>query len=169
MKGLRNIKISHKLIGGFVASSLAVGIVGGVGVYNMDTLNENSKYLSDNILNEIQSLAGINYALMENKASIHQLLNEKNKSQMNAIIHDVEKTSILANEYIKQYESLGLTGEQKEAFEGFKNRLQDYIDARDKVIGSIQQGDYEKAYQIGETEYGVKRDSLLQGLIKEIG
>ena len=169
MKGLRNIKISHKLIGGFVASSLAVGIVGGVGVYNMDTLNENSKYLSDNILNEIQSLAGINYALMENKASIHQLLNEKNKSQMNAIIHDVEKTSILANEYIKQYESLGLTGEQKEAFEGFKNRLQDYIDARDKVIGSIQQGDYEKANQIGETEYGIKRDSLLQGLIKEIG
>ena len=169
MKGLRNIKISHKLIGGFVATSLAVGIVGGVGVYNMDTLNENSKYLSDNILNEIQSLAGINYALMENKASIHQLLNEKNKSQMNAIIHDVEETSILANEYIKQYESLGLTGEQKEAFEGFKNRLQDYIDARDKVIEAIQQGDYEKANQIGETEYGIKRDSLLQGLIKEIG
>ena len=74
MKGLRNIKISHKLIGGFVASSLAVGIVGGVGVYNMNTLNENSKYLSDNILNEIQSLAGINYTLMENKAKYSSII-----------------------------------------------------------------------------------------------
>ena len=47
MRGLQNIKISHKLIGGFVATSLVVGIVGGVGVYSMNTINENSKQLSD--------------------------------------------------------------------------------------------------------------------------
>ena len=77
MKGLKNIKISHKLIGGFIAISLAVGIVGGVGVNNMNTINENSKYLSDKILKEIQALAGIRYTLTENKANINQLLNEK--------------------------------------------------------------------------------------------
>ena len=91
MKGLQNIKMSHKLIGGFVATSLAVGIVGGVGVYSMNAINENSKHLSDKILTEIQALAGIRYTFTENKAYIHQLLNENNKSQMNEIINNIEK------------------------------------------------------------------------------
>ena len=58
MKGLQNIKMSHKLIGGFVATSLAVGIVGGVGVYNMNTINENSKHLSDNTLKRFNPWQG---------------------------------------------------------------------------------------------------------------
>ena len=58
MKGLKNIKISHKLIGGFVATSLVVGIVGGVGVNSMNTINENSKQLSDRNLNRDSSLGG---------------------------------------------------------------------------------------------------------------
>ena len=114
MKGLRNIKISHKLIGGFVATSLVVGIVGGVGVYSMNTINENSKQLSDNNLTEVQALAGIRYTFIENKASIHQLLNENNQAQMNEIINNIRETSKLTDEYIKQYESVGLTGKKKE-------------------------------------------------------
>lgn len=168
MKGLKNMKISHKLIGGFVATSLVVGIVGGEGLYSMHSINENAKYLSDKTLTEVQSLAGINYALMENKADIHQLLNEKNRPQINEILGNIEETSKLANEYIKSYESIGLTSEKKEEFEGFKNRLQAYRDSRDKVIEAIQQGNYEKAYEIGETEYKVNRDELLHGLAKEI-
>ena len=91
MKGLQNIKMSHKLIGGFVATSLVVGIVGGVGVYNMNSINENAKYLSDNTLIEIQSLTGIRYTFTENKANIHQLLNENNQAQMNEIIKNISE------------------------------------------------------------------------------
>ena len=69
-KGLQNIKISHKLIGGFVATSLAVGIVGGMGVYSMNSINKNAKYLSDETLIEVQALAGINSNTIENKANI---------------------------------------------------------------------------------------------------
>ena len=123
MKGLQNIKMSHKLIGGFVATSLAVGIVGGVGVYSMNAINENSKHLSDKTLTEIQALGGLRYTFTENKAYIHQLLDENNKSQMNDIINDIRETSKLTDEYIKQYESMRLTGEKKAVFEDFKKMI----------------------------------------------
>ena len=126
MKSLQNIKMSHKLIGGFVATSLAVGIVGGVGVYSMNAINENSKYLSDKTLTEVQALTGIRYTFTENKANIHQLLNENNQAQMNEIINNISETSKLTDEYIKQYESIGLTGKKKEDYENFKKMIQDY-------------------------------------------
>ena len=113
MKGLQNIKMSHKLIGGFVATSLAVGIVGGVGVYSMNAINENSKHLSDKTLTEIQALGGLRYTFTENKAYIHQLLNENNQAQMNDIINNIRETSKLTDEYIKQYESIEINRREK--------------------------------------------------------
>ena len=67
-------------------------------------------------------MAGINYTMTENKANIHQLLNDNNKAQMNEIISNVEKVSTLTNDYLKEYESVGLTGKKKEDLENFKKR-----------------------------------------------
>ena len=168
LKGLQNIKMSHKLIGGFVATSLVVGIVGGVGEYSMNKINKNSVYLSDKTLVEVQSLAGINYTMTENKANIHQLLNDNNKAQMNEIISNIEKVSTLTNDYLKEYESVGLTGKKKGDLENFKKMIQDYKVARDAVVDAVKQGDYEKAYQIGESDYQVKRDQILTGINKKV-
>ena len=168
MRGLQNIKISHKLIGGFVATSLVVGIVGGVGVYSMNAINENSKQISGEILTEIQALGGIRYTFTENKANIQQLLNGDNQAQMNEIINNISETSKLTDEYIKQYESIGLTGKKKEDLENFEKMIQDYARSRDKVIDAVTQGDYETAYKIGESEYKVKRDKVLDGINNKV-
>ncbi|MFJ7371258.1 methyl-accepting chemotaxis protein [Lysinibacillus sp. NPDC098008] len=168
MKGLQNLKISHKLIGGFIATSLVVGIVGGVGVYSMNMFNENSKQISDKILPEVQAMTGIRYTFVENKANIHELLNEKNKYQINEIINNISETSKLTDEYIKQYESTRITGEDKALFEDFKSSIQEYRQARNAVVDAVKQGDYEEAYKIEESEYNVKRDSIINGLNKEI-
>ena len=168
MKGLKNIKISNKLIGGFVATSLVVGIVGGVGVYSMNAINENSKQISGEILTEIQALGGIRYTFTENKANIQQLLNGDNQAQMNEIINNISETSKLTDEYIKQYESIGLTGKKKEDLENFEKMIQDYARSRDKVIDAVAQGDYETAYKIGESEYKVKRDKVLDGINNKV-
>ena len=168
MKGLQNIKMSHKLIGGFVATSLAVGIVGGVGVYSMNAINENSKRLSDNTLTEVQALAGVRYTFTENKAYIQQLLNENNQAQMNEIINNISETSKLTNEYMKQYESVGFIGKKKEDYENFKSMIEEYREARNAVMDAVKQGDYEKAYQIGESDYRVIRDKILVGINNKV-
>ena len=168
MKGLQNIKISQKLIGGFVATSLVVGIVGGVGVYSMNTINENSKYISDNTLTEVQALAGIQYTFTENKANLHQLLNENNQAQMNDIINNISETSTLTDEYIKQYESVGFTGKKKEDLDNFKKMIQDYVISRDKVIDAVTQGNYEIANKVGESEYKENRDLILKGINNKV-
>ena len=167
-KGLQNIKISHKLIGGFVATSLAVGIVGGMGVYSMNSINKNAKYLSDETLIEVQALAGINSNTIENKANINELLNENNQARMNEIISNIGKESALSDEYIKQYESIGFAGKKKEDLENFKRALQEYREARNAVVDAVKQGDYEKAHQIGESDYKVKRDKVLEGINNKV-
>ena len=87
---------------------------------------------------------------------------------MNEIINNIRETSKLTDEYIKQYESLGLTGKKKAEFENLKKIIQDYTVSRDKVIDAVTQGDYEKANKIGESEYKVKRDKHFKGINKKV-
>lgn len=168
LKGLQNIKISHKLVGGFVAISLAVGIVGGVGAYSMSSINDNAKYLSDNILTEVQSLTGIRYTATENKAAMHQLLDENNRAQMNEIIDSMNETSNLFEEYMDQYGSISLTGTKKEDYENFKKMTQDYVEARNAVVDAVKQNDYEKARQISESDYEVQREMIFTGINNKV-
>ena len=113
-------------------------------------------------------MAGLRYTFTENKAYIHQLLNENNQAQMNDIINNIRETSKLTDEYIKQYESVGFTGKKKEDLENFKKMIQDYARSRDKVIDAVTQGDYETSYKIGESEYKVKRDKILEGINNKV-
>ena len=78
------------------------------------------------------------------------------------------KTSKLTDEYIKQYESIGLTGKKKEDLENFKKMIQDYMGIRNAVVDAVKQGDYEKAYQISESDYQVKRDKILKGISNKV-
>ena len=40
--------------------------------------------------------------------------------------------------------------------------------SRDKVIDAVTQGDYETSYKIGESEYKVKRDKVLDGINNKV-
>ena len=87
---------------------------------------------------------------------------------MNDIISNIGKESALSDEYIKQYESIGFTGKKKEDLENFKRVLQEYREARNAVVDAVKQGDYEKAHQIGESDYKVKRDKVLEGINNKV-
>ncbi|MEC1759867.1 methyl-accepting chemotaxis protein [Schinkia azotoformans] len=165
---LKDLKLSKKLIGGFVSTSLAVGIVGGVGVYSMNAINENSKQISDKNLTEVQALAGIRYTFTENKAYIHELLNENNHAQINEIINNISETSKVTDEYIKQYESIGFSEQKKEDYKNFKKMIEGYRVARNAVVEAVKQGDYDKAYQLSASDYQVKRDEVLQGINNKV-
>lgn len=164
MNGLKNIKIVHKLFGSFIMLTLTLVIVGGVALYSMNTINESSNYLSNYSLPKVQALAGLHSSMLENKANIHQLLNENNRPRMDEIIANIEETSVRSEEYFQQFGELDLTGQQKIDYENFKITLQKYREARDAVVAAVQEGDYENAYHIGESEYKVIRDEVLKGI-----
>lgn len=164
MKGLKNIKMAQKLIGSFIIFTITMAIVGGIGLYGMKKINESAKHLSDHSLPKVQALAGIYASMLENKANIHQLLNEKNRPRLNEILASIEEASLQTEEYLQQFGALELSGQLKKDYENFKIILKDYQEARDAVIATVQKGDYEEAYRIGESDYRVIRDEVLKGI-----
>ena len=126
MNGLRNMKISHKLIGGFLATSIIVGAVGGIGTYNMDTMKKNSEKITEKNIMEIVALAGISSSLINNKANISELINEDNRADINSIISAIDANSKITNESMKNYQSIHLTKGELEGYKRFKARVVDY-------------------------------------------
>ena len=168
MNGLRNIKISHKLIGGFLATSIIAGTVGGIGTYNMNTMNKNSEKITEKNLMEIVALAGINSSLISNKANISELINEDNRKDINSLISDIDANSKITNESMKNYQSIPLTKEELEGYKRFEARVLDYQTERRKVVDAVKQGDYEKANQLYDTTYKEYRDAVLSSVTTQI-
>ncbi|PLS19091.1 methyl-accepting chemotaxis protein [Bacillus sp. M6-12] len=161
MKGLNDIKISHKLIGGFLATSLFVGVVGGIGITNMSQINENAKTISESNLLEIQAMSAVNYTVTETKSSTNELINIANKNQIEKIATEIDNLAKQSNGNVSKYEQLELTDAEKKEFEQFKISLKEYREARGQLLELVRQGNYEKAIELSETDYKGKRDKVI--------
>lgn len=168
MKKWRNIKISHKLIGGFLGLSLIVLIVGLIGTHNMKNLNDNSDLITDKGLVEIQLMSDMRYKLTENKSSINEIINELNVGNKEKIVENVRKNKNDFSRLVKEYEALDVSKEKKEKFEAFEKIVTEYQAERTKILASINREDYKNALNIANTSYFEKQNKVLDTINQQI-
>ena len=144
-----------------------VGAVGGIGTYNMNTMNKNSEKITEKNLMEVEALSGINSSLISNKANISELINEDNREDLNNLLSAIDANSKVTNDSMKTY-AIPLTKEESEGYKRFEARVLDYQTERRKVVEAVKQGDYEKANQLYDTAYKEYRDAVLSSVAKQI-
>lgn len=146
MKLFRNLKIRTKLFSAFTVMELIISIIGGIGIFSADRINNNSKQMySDNLysINEI-------HKLMENLLNIRSELqglvfitgNEKDKQSRISKLEELKKENI---EYMDEYDKLTTSLEEKQLWDVFKQQLEVYRSAREKCISLVKEDKYSEA------------------------
>jgi methyl-accepting chemotaxis protein len=146
MKILRNLKTAQKLIISFVMIGLFIGVVGFVGLFGMEKINNNAKAMHDYNLQAIKTVDEIKMNFMEIRSSIVSFAYQRNsKMTQEEAIDKIRTLEARNNELIADYENKFMTDKEKDSVKGVKNGLENYRLLYNDIIQYAIEKKFEKA------------------------
>ena len=146
MKILKNLKTAQKLIISFVMIGLFIGVVGSVGLFGMEKINNNAKAMHDYNLQAIKTVDEIKMNVMEIRSSIVSFAYQRNsKMTQGEAIDKIRTLEARNNELIADYEKKFMTDKEKDSVKEVKNGLENYRLLYNDVIQYAIEKKFDKA------------------------
>ena len=139
-KSLRDISIKKKLIAGFLALTIFVGAIGGLGVYNMSKLNDSSEKMYTENLQSIDELHRIKENLLEITILLQYLAEEQNKTRAGEYVEQVVDISNTNDALVEDFDNRNMPGSVEEEWGHVKEGIDDYKGRRDKILDTLGLG-----------------------------
>ena len=148
MNWFKNLKIAQKLISAFMIIAILIGLVGFIGIYNMNTVNSNAVTMHDYNLETIKYLTTIKQNFTDIRADLLELVYQQDKYEKNNVL-EKEIYSLINENYllIDKYETSLLSETDKITFSQLKENITVYISTCNKVINFV----YDNKYTDAET------------------
>lgn len=134
MKWFYNMKISAKLITGFFIVAIIAGLIGGVGIVNINKINNNDTILYEKNTIPISQLAKIDELYQRQRIALYDIIllpniedKQKEIDNINGKDKEIEKLCV-------EYEKLISDDEERTLFDAYKKAQNDYLPYREKVI-----------------------------------
>jgi methyl-accepting chemotaxis protein len=163
----KNLKIIQKLVSAFSLVALFIAIVGLIGIYSMNSINNNSDIIINGGMNGINDLFNIKVNLLQIQSDTLLILDptsqsdiQKNKDHINGI---ESKNDAL----IVKYKTKIIDNLDKQQFMQFEKSLADYRIASGELIKNAEEGDYDKAFEL-QPDFFKKTDDTFAMLDKEL-
>jgi methyl-accepting chemotaxis protein len=162
----KNRKISTKIIIGFVLVSFVACLVGGIGIYNIDTVSGNDTILYNQMMIPIQYLADVDVAFQKMRVNVREIILNPNPSEKQAQLDNFNKriaeVEVLNNKFKKTIQSEKMQSAFDKylvAWENVKPLMQESIDT---AISGDSQGAYAMIKEAGKGGIAAKgvQDSL---------
>lgn len=149
MKWFTNLKIRTKLITSFIILAIFTGIVGTVGISNMNTLNDRAEDMYVNNFIPSQELATVQKNLLLIRSTYILMLYERNASQLQQRLSDINKYAEDSTKVLENYKSQN--EEEKALHDKVQDSVNTYRIVRTEHLNMIQAGKFdEAAVKIGE-------------------
>ncbi len=145
MKLLSNIKLSVKLIISFVIIAIFVGIVGFIGISNMNQLNQNAVTLYEDNLNNLWRAEELNSNTLHVRISTFNLLESKDPSKAAAAKAEIAEYRKSNDSLLKEFEDTKPDADESAILARIHNQLTTYRTVTDESIKLIEQGQFEEA------------------------
>lgn len=167
MKWFYNMKIKAKLISCFILLSVFLGIVGVVGITNMNTINQSSEDMYNNNLIPIKELISFQVDLQNVRANQLLAIFEQNPDTYQSRIDEINKLGEKTNIFLEKYEKMVRNEEDRLLFDEVKNSLVEYREARNENLEFVKNQQYDKAIATMDivTQARLKSDEKAQALI----
>lgn len=169
MKWYRNLRISVKLITGFLIVAMLTGIMGIMGIINLDNVSNNAEYLYTYVAEPIRQVSGALNLYHENRVEVRNLLLLESDIEIKERIAEIRERIGQIEEILTEYEKTIRTETGRGYYEEFVSAYDAYIPILNKVLELIQSGNKEGAYAIlfddEMLEVATNVQNALQGLI----
>ncbi|GEP63686.1 methyl-accepting chemotaxis protein [Clostridium beijerinckii] len=141
----KNLKISHKLISTFIFISILVCIVGFIGLYNMNIINNNATSMHDYNLASINNLTTLKQNISDIRSDLLKLAYQRNVSEKDTVKKDIKDLIDENNDLIKIYESTLISESEKPAFSNLKENFNKYVDLSNSIIKYVDENNFSEA------------------------
>lgn len=168
MKWFRNLKMANKLIYSFLLIALLVGIVGYIGISNMNKINTNAKSMYYDNLLPADQLKTVNLNLSNIRSNNLLLLYENDVLKTAEYKKEIEQWVEEDNKLLAEYEKTNMTAKEKELYPKFQEALKTYREERKVFLQAIDVQDKMKAADALEetNESRIKMQTVLDELVK---
>ncbi len=146
MNLFKNFKIAQKLILAFIVIAMLIGVVGFIGIYNMNKVNSNAVTMHDYNLETIKYLTTIKQNFTDIRADLLELVYQKNNYEKKDSLGK-EVYSLINENYllIDKYENSLLSESDEETFLDLEENIGTYLAECNKVLNFVHDNKYSEA------------------------
>ena len=148
MKWFNNLKIIQRLVAAFILVAMFIGIVGFIGMSNMDIMDKSFESMYNDNMKGVSSLGNIKSNLLEIEVDLLLTIDPKNKSNLQTYKDGIEKLTTINNTTIKHYKTTITTEVDKQKFAEFEKLFTGYRFAREELIQKVNEGNYNSANEL---------------------
>ncbi|MFT8352855.1 methyl-accepting chemotaxis protein [Clostridium saccharoperbutylacetonicum] len=146
MNWFKNLKIAQKLISAFITVAILIGVVGFIGIHNMNKININAITMHDYNLASINNLTSIKQNLTDVRADLLKLVYQQNKDvDNNSIEKEINDLLNETNTLIDTYEKSLLSKSEETTFSNLKENIKLYSSGSTAIIKSANENNYNEA------------------------
>lgn len=166
MKWFSNFKIKSKLVSCFIIVAIFTGIVGVIGITNMNTQNAGAVDIFKENFLPSQELAKVDKNLMMIRTNYVLMLYEKSENKVEQRINEIDQQTLDIDKALNNYETSISIKEDRDLFNTLKEDLKVYVNARTEGVNQIKAGKLNEAI-IGLPAASKTREKVEQG-VKEL-
>ncbi|MCD3350133.1 hypothetical protein G8V03_04790 [Clostridium botulinum D/C] len=149
MSFFRNVKVKKKFTAVFLAMTIFIGIVGGIGITSLKKVNKNSHAMYAVNLESIYSLMTIRANCLRIMKNMLKLLYENNPNEVPEILNAIENNSKQNIKQINNYCKLPKSNEkEKNLAKGLKYKVEEYNSYCYKLLGLYKKNDIQEAVKL---------------------
>ncbi|GAB3414572.1 methyl-accepting chemotaxis protein [Massilia agilis] len=134
----KDVKISTRLLFGFIIVALIGAVVAGIGIRNMGKLNEQSDVIYKQELVGVSRIKDANLSLTNLGRALRNALLAPTEQLRNQYLEDAQKQRDLLQQNLAQARPLFVTERGKALLGGLDNQLQAYLPLADELVKRIR-------------------------------
>lgn len=169
MKFYKNLKISVKLITGFLIVALISALIGIVGIINLNTIGGNAQYLYHYTAESIRKVSSALSLYQENRADTRNLLLVESEQKIIEIIDNIHERSEQIQNIMDEYQKSIATDTGRAYFQEYVDAYNEYLPILDEILELVRNGRKEEAYAVlfgdGMANTAANVQNAIQGLI----
>lgn len=133
MNWFLNLKVSAKLIGGFMIVALLAGFMGVFGLINIRSVDEKYSEMYKDYGIAVGDMGKVAMLFNDNRAVIRDMLLNKDANERQKYIKKIDDNRKIIEENLVEFEKSIISDEARREFENFKNVRTEYVGYLDKI------------------------------------
>jgi methyl-accepting chemotaxis protein len=166
MKWYYNMKISAKLILGFIIVAILAGFIGTIGIFSLQSAQKTSQNIITNYGNSQGQLGFIAEAFQQSRAATRDLIIETDPNNYKPYQDIIAANDVKIEKYLAEFKKTEESPEELANYAKLEKALNDYKVPRDQVIALAVQNKNAEAYALLKKE-GVPMGNIASASIDD--
>jgi methyl-accepting chemotaxis protein len=132
MKWFNDLKISKKLLSGFILTAAISAIIGVDGYLGTSIVSDNSLLLNENLV-KVRDLSYANTSLLTGRADLLAIVSTNIQEQKQKYLTDLQDQTNKVNDLIDQFSRRDLSQEEKNSLSYFDQAWKIYVPLKDQA------------------------------------